>query len=102
MFYAPVHPNRTSSLDAWAKKYAMTGRARDLRKGGRELAASRRPLPRRSTDTHAAIETDITTSIPVAGLRPNEARKGYVLALESAAYAALLAAVACERLQRCD
>ena len=61
-----------------------------------------------STDTHSAIETDgdlriwasifhettgssFSTSIPVAGLWPKDASKGYVLAHESAAYAGLLA-----------
>jgi hypothetical protein len=42
---------------------------------------------------HETMSSSVTTSFPVAGLWPNDASKGYVLAHESAAYAGLLAAV---------
>jgi hypothetical protein len=110
MFFIPVRPNRTSSLSAWAKKYAATGRRRVFEKAGQGSLLLDVDYQGAFTGAHSAIETNgdlsawanffhdttgrsVTTSFPVAGLWPNDASKGYVLAHESAAYAGPLAAV---------
>jgi hypothetical protein len=110
MFYIPVRPNRPPSLSAWAKRYAPTGRRRMFERAGQSSLLLDVDYQGTFTGAHSALEANgdlsawanvfyetrsssVTTSFPVAGLWPNDASKGYVLAHESAAYAGLLSAV---------